>query len=62
VKRYFLALVSVGTLLVAGWTLCRAERHEETRPTVRVEDVPMPIQFRQNQPSHWRYAVLSQGR
>jgi hypothetical protein len=62
VKRYGWILLPLGTLIVVGVTGLRPGRHVEALPSVRPNEARVPIQFRQNQPRHWRYVVLSQGR
>ena len=66
-KRYLLTFVPVAVVLTAAVISLRSEPYldAETRGTpaaVKAADVPIPIQFRQNQPRHWRYIVLSQSR
>jgi hypothetical protein len=67
VKRYLLTLVPVAVLLTAAVVFLRNERHLDaetpsTPTTVQTTDAPIPVQFRQNQPRHWRYVMLSQSR
>jgi len=68
VKRYGMAIVAVGVLAVLGVTLrpCNELAPDEGREA-RVQaassaNVPLPVNFRQNRPRHWRYMMLSPGR
>jgi hypothetical protein len=66
VKRTLLAMVALGIVSASGWAALRPGRdvsHDSPRdasPSVRSADVRPPAQFRQCQPRHWRYVMLSQ--
>jgi hypothetical protein len=67
VKRYLLTLVPVAVVLTAAVALLRSEPHLNAETpglpaAAKAADAPIPIQFRQNQPRHWRYIMLSQSR
>jgi hypothetical protein len=66
VKRYLFTITSFAFVVAVVFTVHRSgQRHEEYRgnpAAVDAADVPVPIQFRQNQPRHWRYVMLSQSR
>jgi hypothetical protein len=61
VKRLVLTVTTLGVLLTGGWWLMYS-RPEEAPPVVAPADVPMPAQFRQNLPRHWRYVMLAPSR
>jgi hypothetical protein len=67
VKRYLFTVVPVAVVLTAAVAFLRSQPHLDAETpiipaAVKAADVPIPIQFRQNQPRHWRYIVLSQSR
>ena len=66
-KRYGMAIVTLGLLLVLGLLRPNPDLGPDDAALPRVQaastgNIPLPINFRQNQPRHWRYMMLSPGR
>jgi hypothetical protein len=66
VKQILLAVVALAMLSASGWAALRTGRGgshastNEASSSVRSADVRLPAQFRQCQPRHWRYVMLTQ--
>jgi hypothetical protein len=67
-KRFLVVVLLLGVSLAMGVAVLRAElpgpddRQDKASPSATAADVPVPAHFRQNQPRHWRYMMLSQSK
>ncbi len=60
-KRFLIAGMFLVAILVFSMVLlARRPRADVPASTVQAADTPLPSYFRNNQPRHWRYAMLSQ--
>ncbi len=64
-RRYLRVLAPLGVLLVVGLVFRFTGSSEPTppapaTPTAAAAQAPLPAQFRQAQPRHWRYLMMPQ--